>query len=82
MQEFLKDQYQVKSKDTVKKLYQEVFQRRLDLIVASNPKKPEKLTQDLENDLQTHNDVEKYQAITLGMNSEDLVIWAKELVTK
>ena len=59
-----------------------MFKRQLEIIINADPKKPEKLQAALLEDLKSQGNLELFTAITLGMNSDDLAHWAKEIVTK
>ena len=54
----------------------------MELIVAADPKKPDKLNQALESDLVNAGQKEIYEAIVLGINSDDLEMWAREVVSE
>jgi len=49
--------------------------------LASDPKKQDKLKAAITQDLLTSQSEELYHAIVLGMNSEDLTLWAKDIVS-
>jgi len=70
------------SKKSIKILYKQIFDLQLDVSLAADPKKPEKLLEALEEDLITNGKFDLYHAILLGINSEDLQLWAREVVTK
>ena len=48
------------NKTYVKKLYQGIFKRQLDLIVTADPKKPEKLVNAKQKDLEDHDETELF----------------------
>ena len=56
----------------MKKLYQGIFQRQLDLIIAADPKKPEKLEKAKLKDLEDHDEVELFRKITMAIETADL----------
>ena len=60
------------NKTYVKKLYQNIFTRQLDLIVAADPKKPEKLKNAKQKDLEDNDETELFMKITMAIDSEDL----------
>ena len=68
------------NKQYVKKLYQGIFTRQLDLIVAADPKKPEKLAAAKAADLEQHDETGVFTKVTMAMDREDLEAWAKEIV--
>ena len=68
------------SKKEVKKLYKEIFDMQMDVTLAADPKKPEKLLEALEQNLKQSGKFELYHAIVLGTYSDTLVLWAKEVI--
>lgn len=60
------------NKTYVKKLYQNIFTRQLDLIVAADPKKPEKLKNAKQKDLEDNDETELFMKITMAIDTEDL----------
>ena len=60
------------NKTYVKKLYQNIFTRQLDLIVAADPKKPEKLKNAKRKDLEDNDETELFMKITMAIDTEDL----------
>ena len=57
------------NKTYVKKLYQNIFTRQLDLIVAADPKKPEKLKNAKQKDLEDNNETELFMKITMAIDT-------------
>ena len=51
-------------------------------MIAADPKKPEKLMDALNQALLASGDKAMYEAIVLGINCEDLKLWAKEVTTE
>ena len=54
----------------------------MELIATANPKKPEKLQEALDRDLEQAGQQEIYQAIVLGINSDDLEIWTRDVAAE
>ena len=70
------------SKIQARELYQRVFRPMLEIIVSADPKKPEKMMEKLTQTLAQSGQEDLYRAIVLGMNSDELVVWAKEIVSE
>ena len=69
-------------KQEVREIYTAIFKRQLELIVTANLKKPELLKQALEQEMAASGQRDVYEAIVLGINSDDLDIWAREVITE
>ena len=82
MQNKIAEMGEDRSKKRVKELYQATFARQLDLVVATDPKKKEKLDGLKANDLLENNETEIYQMIVRAIDSVDLQNWAREVVSK
>lgn len=68
------------SKHQARELYITMFRPMLEIVVSADPKKPEKMIEKLAQTLAQSNQEELYRAIVLGMNSDELMVWAKEIV--
>ena len=69
------------SKLDIRELFNEIFRHQLDVIVAVDPKKPEKLKTALAQAFASNpGSAELYESILLGMNSSDLELWTKDVV--
>lgn len=68
------------SKIQARELYMTMFRPMLEIVVSADPKKPEKMIEKLAQTLAQSGQEELYRAIVLGMNSDELMVWAKEIV--
>ena len=81
MNQLIKENGHLVTKKSIAAIYKRVFGEQFELVIGADPKKPEKLKSALDKALVDSGDKALYGAIVLGINCEDLKLWAKEVVT-
>lgn len=82
MNAILEQNGHVATKKSISKLYKSIFDKQFDVVLAADPKKPDKLQNALDLQLVQTGQKEIYEAIVLGINCDDLKCWAKEVITE